>query len=199
MLGAILGGASLLGSILGKAGAGQSAERGNQNDYQLRQNALTQQGHQFDMQALLQALAQNESATMDRAKLGISAPRDRARQALLGSLLSNAQTARISAPAGINVGQVSGGLDISKLLSGARQAGSDLTAQATRALQTGSDIPAYTDATSRLTSSPTPAGYKKAGLLESILSGAGGLGALAGGINLLRKPQGGGSYAAGGG
>lgn len=179
----ILMGASYL---LSKAGGGAAKERQTQNDYQLSADRAAQQGHQTDMTALLRALEMNESATMDRAKLGISAPRDRARQALLGSLLSNAQTARVTPPAGINMGTVSGGLDISQLLAGARGAGRELTSQATQALQTRSDIPAMTDATSRLKSAPTPSGYRRPGTMETLLSGGGLLGSLLGGVMQAR-------------
>jgi len=168
--------ASLLGPLLGKAAGGASSERQNQNDYALRQAQLAQQGHQFDTSAGLQAAGMNENATMDRAKLGIQAPQQRARQALLGSLLKNAQSTKVAPPAGIRMGQVSGGLsDISGLLADARDAGGMLAGNATKAIETGSDVPAYMDVTSQLSKSPDAPSYKGAGALESILSGGGSL------------------------
>lgn len=186
MLPAILAGASLLGPLLSKGGKGAASERFNQNDYQLRQNQQAQGAHQFDVQALLQALQQNERGTMDRAQLGISAPQARAKQALLGSLMQNMQSVKARPPAGVRMG--GGGIDLSALLSGARRAGGALNSQATTALETKSDIPAFTDATARLTKSPTPAGYKGAGKLESVLSGGGLLASLIGGLGSLKKP-----------
>lgn len=186
MLPAILAGASLLGPLLSKGGKGAATERQSQNDYQLRQNQQAQGAHQFDMQALLQALQQNERGTMDRAQLGISAPQARAKQALLGSLMQNVQSVKAQPPAGVRMG--GGGIDLSALLSGARRAGGALNTQATTALETKSDIPAFTDATARLSKSPTPSGYKGAGTLESVLSGGGLLASLIGGLGSLKKP-----------
>jgi hypothetical protein len=174
------------GSILSKAGAGAAKERGNQNAFQLRQNELNQQAHRGDMEALLDALKQNEAAKMNRAQLGIQAPSARAKQALLGSLMANARTARVTPPAGIRMGTVSGGLDLDALLTHARGAGRTLNAQATQALETGSDVPAYEDATSRLSKSPTPGGYKKAGKMESLMSLLGLVGAGAGAYKSAR-------------
>lgn len=199
MLSAILAGASLLGPLLSKAGGGAASERGNQNDFLLRQNQQQQQGYQFDMQALLQALQQNERGKMDRAQMGIQAPQARMKQALLGSLLQNAKTARYTPPPGVRMGTVSGGLDLDTLINAmARKAGGTMQTQATQALETGSDVPAYEDATARLQKSPTPGAYKGAGGLESILSGGGMLASLIGGLGAMkggRKPDPGGAWA----
>lgn len=184
ILPAIMLGASILGPMLSKGGKGAADERSNQNDAQLQRDRLAMQGHQTDTSALLQALQQNESATMNRAQLGISAPQDRTRQALLGSLLSNAQT--VKGPGGRSVG----GIDLSSLLSGARTAGGELTSQATKALQTGSDIPAFTDATSRLTKAPSPTAYQQPGKVESVLSGGGLLASLLSAASPLLKGRG---------
>lgn len=176
------------GSILGKAGQGASQERQSANNFQLQNNQLAQSAHNSDMQALLSALAQNERGKMDRAQLGMQAPQTRTRQALLGSILQNARGARVQAPAGIRMGNISGGaFDLDALLSQARGAGRTLNQQATTALETGSDIPAYEDATARLSKSPTPTGYQKAGKLEGLLSGGGLLGALLGAYMNAKK------------
>jgi len=176
------------GTLLGKAGQGAAAERQNANNFRLQQNQLAQSAHNSDMQAMLSALAQNERAKQDRAQLGITAPQARTRQALLGSILSNAKGFRVQPPAGIRMGQVSGGaFDLDALLSGARGAGRTLNAQATKALETGSDVPAYEDATARLRPSPTAGGYQKAGALEGLLSGGGLLGALLGAYMNAKK------------
>jgi len=178
-----------IASVAGRAGEGAAAERAGANNFATTQNQLAQSGHNSDISALLTALQQNESAKMDRAKLGIMAPQMRTRQALLGSLLANAQTAKYQPPAGVRMGQVSGGFDLSSLLSGARTAGNELNSQATRALQTGSDIPAFTDATSQLTKSPTPTGYQGAGKFESAASGAGTAASLFAALMAARNRQ----------
>lgn len=169
-----------VGAIASKAGSGASKERENANDFQLRQNQLTQQAHQSDVSSLLEALRQNENAKITRAQLGLQAPSARAKQALLGSLMANARTARVTPPAGIRMGHISGGVDLDALLAHARGAGRTLNTQATSALESGSDVPAYEDATARLTKSPASAGYQKAGAMESLLSLLGLVGAGAG-------------------
>lgn len=178
-----------LAAVAGKSGEGAAAERAGANTFATTQNQLAQAGHNSDITALLQALQQNESAKMNRAQLGIQAPSARTKQALLGSLLMNAQTAKYQPPPGVRMGAVSGGFDLSKLLANARTAGSELNSQATRALQTGSDIPAYTDATSRLSKSPTPTGYQGAGKLESTMSGAATAGSLLAALMAARNKQ----------
>lgn len=176
------------GSLLGKAGKGAAQERQNQNQFQLQNNQLAQSAHNADTNAMLAALQQNEGAKMNRAQLGISAPQARMKQALLGSLIQNARTARYTPPAGVRMGQVSGGFDLDTLINAlGRKAGGTMQAQATSALETGSDIPAYEDATSRLRSSPVPSGYKKPGMLETLLSVAGMVGGGAGVANSLRN------------
>lgn len=175
------------GSLLGKAGGGAAKERTNRNAFAADTNQQAQRGHQFDIQALLQALQQNERGQMDRAQLGITAPQARARQSVIGSMMANGRTAKVQAPPGINVGKVSGGLDIDALLSGARGAGRELNTQANQALQSRSDIPAFTDARAGLTKSPMPQGYKGAGMGESLMSGGGLLASLLGGIMAAKK------------
>lgn len=177
-------------SILSKAGGGASKERQSANDYQLQQNQLNQRAHESNTSALLNALRQNEEAAMSRAKLGIDAPQARAKQALLGSLMANARTARVTPPAGVRMGTVTGGLDLDALLANARGTGRTLNRQANRALRTGSDVPAYTDATARLSSAPTPGGYQKAGAMESLLGGGGLLASILAGVLTAKKAAG---------
>ncbi len=176
-----------LAAVAGKAGEGAANERGAANALTTQQNTLAQQGHQSDISALLQASQLNESATRDRAQMAVNAPNARAKQALLGSLLANAQTTRYQAPPGVRVG--SGGIDLSSLLSGARQAGRDLSSQATRAIQAGSDVAGYTDATSRLSSSPKPTGYQTPGKMESTMSGVGTTASLLAALMQARNRQ----------
>lgn len=175
------------GSMLGKAGKGAADERARQNNFQLQNNQLAQSAHNADMSTMLSAMQQNEGARMNRAQLGITAPSARMKQALLGSLIQNARTARYTPPPGVRMGQVSGGFDLDTLINAlGRQAGGTLQGQATRALETGSDVPAFEDATARLRPSPTPAGYKKPGVFETIMSIAGLVGGGAGVSQNLR-------------
>ena len=180
--------------IAGKAAKGASDERAKKNDYTLERDRLAQQGNTADMTALLNALNQNERAKQDRAQLGVNAPNARAKQAILGSLMQNAQTTKYQPPPGVRMG--GGGIDLSSLLSGARTAGRDLSAQATKAIQTGSDVPAYTDATSQLTKNPTPTPYQGAGKMETILSL---LGLLGSGVGAYKSMSGGAAGGAAGG
>jgi len=176
------------GSILSRAGAGAQQERQQQNNGQFDRDRLALQAQQGQQSAALQAQGLNENALMNRAQLGISAPSARMKQALLGSLLQNAQTARYTPPPGIRMGQMSGGLDLSALINAAaRQAGGTLQGQATRALETGSDVPTFTDATSRLTATPTPSAVRGPGMGESLLSGGGLLASLLGAVMQARR------------
>lgn len=171
------------GQILGKAGGGASKERQNANQFQLQNNQLAQSAHNADTSAMLSAMQQNEGAKMNRAQLGITAPSARMKQALLGSLIQNARTAKYTPPAGVRMGQVSGGFDLDTLINAlGRKAGGTLQSQATSALETGSDVPAYEDATARLAKSPVPGGYQRAGKMESLMSGGGLLAGLLGAV-----------------
>lgn len=184
------------GYIASRAAKGAADERAKKNQYTLQRDELAQRGNTADMTALLNALNQNEQAKQSRAQLGVNAPNARAKQALLGSLMANAQTTKYQPPPGVRMG--SGGIDLSSLLSGARTAGRDLSAQATKAIQTGSDVPAYTDATSQLTKNPTPTQYQGAGKVETILSLLGLLGSGVGAYNSMAGGAGAGGAAGGG-
>lgn len=181
MLGAILGGASLLGSLFGGAGKGAAQERQAANDFAQRENQMRLGQYSTQQQALLSLLGLDERAAMDRAQLGIAAPSARAKQALVGSLLSRLQPASIQAPAGVRVGQVGGGLGAALGGGGMQQAGQLLQAQALKALASGSDVPAAANYAQRgMLPAPQVQGYKQAGKGESILSALGLAGGLAG-------------------
>lgn len=184
------------GYMASRAAKGAADERAKKNQYTLQRDELAQRGNTADMTALLNALNQNEQAKLNRAQLGVNAPNARAKQAILGSLMQNAQSTKYQAPPGVRVG--GGGIDLGKLLSGARQAGGALSSQATTALQTGSDVPAYTDAASQLTKNPTPTPYQNAGKVETILSLLGLLGSGVGAYNSMSGGAGSGGAAGGG-
>jgi hypothetical protein len=167
MLGAILGAVTGLGSLFGGAGKGAAQERQNQNQHA---------GSIYDTQqrSLLSLLGLDERATMDRAQLGIAAPQQRAKQALLGSLMQRMQKAQVQPPPGIRMGQVSGGIGDAIGGPGMKGAGLLLQLQALKALQSGSDVPAATNY-AKTGMLPAPA-YKKAGKGESIMSALGLIG-----------------------
>lgn len=190
MLGTILGAITGLGSILGGAGRGAAAERQSQNDFLQRENQMRLQQYAAQQQALAQLLGLDESATMNRAQLGIQAPSARAKQAVVGSLLARLQPARVTPPSGVRMGQLSGGLGGAIGNGGMQQAGNALLAQALQALIAKSDVPGQTNYAQRgLLQTPAMAAYKGAGKGESLLSALGLAGGVAGAVQpLLRKP-----------
>jgi hypothetical protein len=179
---AIAAGAGILGKIAGGAGKGAAAERGNQNDFTQMQNQQALSKYGIDQSARQNLLGQQEQATLNRAQLGMQAPNVRMKQALLGSLIQNMQSAKITPPSGIRMGQMTGGIDPSSLLNaGARAGGGEMQRQALMALLTKSDVPAATDFVRDGTvAGPQMGGYKKPGGMETALSLIGLLGSAGG-------------------
>ncbi len=191
---AIAAGAGLLGKIMGKGAEGSAAERTNKNDFQTRQNQLANQQYTTQQNAATSLAGLQENATMNRAQMGVTAPSARMKQALLGSLLQNYQPRSVSAPAGIRMGNVSGGLDLSAISQAAKGGGGELERQALDALFSKSDVPGATDyQTSGRVAPPKLDGYQGAGAFESVLSGGGLLGSLLGTIAEIKKHSQGGS------
>lgn len=184
--------AGALGSIFGRSSKGAADERGRENALIESQNRRQSDEFNTRQQALLHLLQMQERGTMDRAQLGISAPMDRTRQAMIGSVLQRLMPNSISGlPAGVNVPARSGGLTAAlRNNPGLRMAGRGLEQQALQALLSGSDVPAMTDFRGGLLQPPQAQGYKKPGKMETIgsLGGliGGGLGALA---PFLPKPK----------
>lgn len=188
---AIAAGAGLLGKLMGKGGEGAAKERTNQNDFQQQQNQLANQQFNTQQNAATNLAGLDEKATMDRANLGVSAPSARMKQALLGSLLQNYQSRNIEAPAGIRMGKVSGGLDLSTIADAVKAGGGELSRQGLEALYSKSDVPmAANYSQSAKVAAPSLGGYQGAGKMESILSGGGLLGSLLGSIAELSKGNG---------
>lgn len=180
-LGQILGAVTGLGSVFGGAGKGAAAERQSQNDFLQRENQMRLGLHNTQQQALLSLLGLDEAATMNRARLGLEAPGARTKQAVIGSLLSRLQPARIQAPAGVNVGRISGGLGDALGGPGMRAAGEALQRQALMALLSKSDVPAAANYAGRgMVAPPQMQAYRKSGKGESLLSALGLIGGLAG-------------------
>lgn len=188
MLGAILGGASLLGKLFGGAGKGAADERNNQNDLISRDNMTRASLYGTQQGALSNAQALQERGTMDRARMGVSAPQQRMLQALLGSMMQNAQGAQFSGlPAGVSVPKMSGGVNPSTLINAFQRAGAGVQQrQAMGAALTGSDTPAPPDyVQSGVMPQPSMGGYKQPGKGESLLSLLGLIGAGAGGLQQM--------------
>lgn len=179
---AIAAGAGILGKIAGGAGKGAAAERAGQNDFTQTQNQQALSKYGIDQSARQNLLGQQEQATLNRAQLGMQAPNVRMKQALLGSLIQNMQSAKITPPSGIRMGQMTGGIDPSSLLNaGARAGGGEMQRQALMALLTKSDVPAATDFVRDGTvAGPQMGGYKKPGGMETALSLIGLLGSAGG-------------------
>lgn len=195
---AIAAGAGILGKIMGGGAKGAATERASQNDFTQTQNQQALSKYGIDQSARTALTNTQEGAVMDRAKMGVNAPMARAKQSLIGSILQNLQSAKITAPAGIRMGQMSGGLDPSSLLNaGARQGGAEMQRQALMALMNKSDVPAQTDYVSSGTvAAPQMGQFKQAGKGESLMSllsllgSAGGAIAEIGNINAPKGPQG---------
>lgn len=192
-LAAVLGGASILGKLFSGGAKGAASERQSANDFQQRQDQLATSRYGIQQSALANLLGLQERATMDRAQMGVAAPSARLKQAILGSLLQNLQSARVSPPKGVNMAQISGGLDPSRLLNaGARAGGGELQRQALLALLTKSDVPAQTDyATQGMLQAPAAGNYQKPGGLEKALTIGGLLGSLGGAVGQMipNKPR----------
>lgn len=125
ILPALLGIGGLVSQFLGGAAKGAADGREKQADLQSRQDQIKTaqygigQNAQFD-------LAQTDLA---RKNFEENSRGGRAKQALLGALLSNLQDVNISVP-GIQTAQISGGLRPSALGEGGRAAGALLNQQA---------------------------------------------------------------------
>ena len=188
-----LGILGLLGA-LGGGGRGAAQERGNQNTFNLSQDALRNSQYSTQQQALLQLLGLTEQGLAGRARLGLDAPGQRTRQAVLGSLLQNVQPFQVTPPPGVRMGNVSGGMSPALLNKDARAAGGELQRQALMALLTKSDVPPMPDTSKTILNPPQLSNYQRAGGGESILSLLGligsGLGAAGFGMGGGSAPQG---------
>lgn len=190
----ILAGAGLVGKLFGGGAKGAATERANANQFQLGQDQLANQRYGIEQGARTNLSQLQEQATMNRAQLGMMAPKERMKQAILGSLIQRLQSAKVTPPAGVNMAKLSGGIDPSALLNaGARAGGGEMQRQALLALLTKSDVPGQTDYVGSGTLRPPQSGtYKTAGKGESLLSLLGLVGSAGGalGESGLIKPRG---------
>lgn len=213
MLGAILGGASLLGKLFGGAAKGSADQRITENQQRLQQ--MQAQNSDALQRALLQSNNANTRASMandnayqrasmtnannlsragldlDRRRYGLQEPSVQARQALAGSLLSRIKPVQINGmPAGMGVRSSI----IDAIGPEAREAGSLLAQRGLSGLQRGpAQFDALPDAALPNLTLPefanlppaTQAALQKSGLLEKILGGVGLAGSIIGGLGEL--------------
>lgn len=167
-LGSVADVAGDVGRVAGDAAGALRTERFDedaarrQRDYiaQNRARLKMDQGQTRDAQAL------------ERAKFGVAAPQERAKQAAYGDALKNVQDVNIdfqpqTGPA--TKFNVTGGLRPSMFGETSREAGGELGRQALLALMTGSDTPE----TSPLVDIPDVSEPKGSGVLEKVTGGVG--------------------------
>lgn len=178
MLPAILAGASLLGSIFGKAGKGAADQRMSENKQAMQRDRLNLDRYNSQQQAILQALlgqsnqdtaryntrqqatttalGQEEQGKLNRAQLGMQSGGVRAHQSILGSLMKNLQPVSVQASERLQgrVPQITGGLTPAALDPMTRQHGDELMKAALMAQLTGSDVPEATDFRSGILNGP---------------------------------------------
>jgi hypothetical protein len=157
-----------VGRVTGAAGEGLTNQRiaEAQANSGVDRNKLERSGQQVTQNI------NRDSQALERAKLGISAPLDRAKQAAYGDALHNIQDVNIDfSPRSGSLPKfnVSGGIRPSMFGPQARQAGDELSRQALMALMSKSDVPSA----SPLVDMPEIGGYTHAGAGEKALQGVG--------------------------
>lgn len=179
--------AGLLGGLMSrgaKASADNRAAEGVANiqrDRTASDNYQTQQDAQF----------KNANTDLARREFEQQSRPANAQQVALGDLLKNVQDVNISAPAGVHMGSVSGGLRPSVFGANTRAAGGELSRQALEKLLAGEHFdPVSMIAPPQAT--PTP----QAGKLEKLLGILGTAGGLAGGVAEVNNLRRGGAPAA---
>lgn len=170
------------GSALGGAASGSAKEREAQNSAAATQDRARADIYGTQQSALANLLQMMESGALNRAQLGVSAPKERARQLAYGSILQNVQPFKVTPPSGsrVKIPTVSGGLNPSALSAMARAGGGELQRQGLLAMLTGSDVPKMPNyAQQGMLTPPELSKMKQAGKFESIAGAAGlGLGTL---------------------
>lgn len=177
---------STLGNLFTGAAQGQTGERDQRNDFTGRTNQAIAGMYGTQQNALLNLLG----ADIAQRQHQLSAPNQRGRTALLGSLMQNMQPVQISGLSPRLQGRVptfSGGLNPSAISPQARQMGGLMQQGAIEGQQRGDNFAPLKDS---LIPPPQMAGYQNAGRGESILSGVGIGASLLG--QLLKARQGGG-------
>ena len=189
----------------------QNQQYGTQMSGALGAGGLANQAYSTGTQGALglgglanQQYGQGSQNALAGANFALQAPSVRAGQAVRGDILSNAQDVNVTPPAGVRMGQVSGGLRPSMFSPETRSLGRALSSQANEAVQNRSDVvnfpsapalPTLPNAPSMptLPTAPTLPTVPEAGALESILGGVGTGASIAGALMNLLGGSGGGS------
>lgn len=180
------GGASLaltglgtLGDVLGKQAAGSAAGRATESDLLTRQDMLRNQQYQT------QQNAQMGAGQLDLQRKGFSedARGGRAKQAMIGDLLSRLQDVNISVP-GIQTANVTGGLRPSALGETGRGAGAELAKQALLKLMQGDTFEG-----GQVLNAPGLSQLPKAGTWEKIAGVGGTIGSLLGALGAIGQDE----------
>ena len=190
---ALTAGLGAAGQIAGMAGQGAAGQRMGENDQISQRNNQRLAAYNTQQNAMSRALENQSGENMQRAQWGVQSDRERARQSVLGSLMKNLQTSRVSSSNPMLQGRIptyTGGLQASSVLDAmTRQQGQGLLQKALTAQQTGSDVPAATDFLKGVLTPPELEALKKSGLLEKILGAVGLAGSIAGGVASTQTPR----------
>lgn len=172
---AALGLAGLLAPLFGGGAKKAQEQRTEEAKLNLGRDQLATSQYGTAQNAVFNKAQQD----LQNKQFGLNAPSTRAKQATLGDLLANIQDAKITAPSGIRMGNITGGLRPSALGPNARAAGGELSRQALMALmdqrdQKFQDMP--------LLNPPAISQTPKAGKLENIFGTIGTIGGILGGL-----------------
>ena len=157
------------GQVAGGIGAGRQAGRAAETQALQSQDVGALNRYQAEQNAKMAAAQLQETI----ARRAMEAPEIRAKQAMLGDLLSNIQDVEIGGlPSYVPKVKFSGGLRPSALGSLARQGGQNLAQQAVLAQMTGSDVPppGYFQQLGLGASAPAQTPLPQAGGLDSFLN-----------------------------
>lgn len=174
---AALKAAGTIGGVLSKSAQGSAQGRAAEANLLMQQGNLAQQGY------ATQQAAQTNAGQLDLSRKGFTeqARGGRAKQAMIGDILSRMQDVQINVP-GIQTAQISGGLRPSALGAGGRQAAMEMMKQA-MAAQTAGD----TFSGGQVLQAPKAPTMPKAGRWEKIAGILGTVGNLAGAAGLMQK------------
>lgn len=178
--------AGAIGTIAGMAGGGAAGQRQDENSLIGQRNNQKAALYNTQQGATSRAYENQSGEGLQRAQLGITSDRERARQSMLGSLMKNLQTSQVSSGNPRLAGKIptfTGGMQASQVLDPMTRAqGQGLMTKALTAQRTGSDVPAATNFLASVLTPPELDALKKSGLLEKILGGIGLAGSVAGGL-----------------
>lgn len=189
--------AGAVGKIASRGAQGSADQRYQDNNSAAQRNALLAQLYGIQQNATQNALTagSNEKINqgnldLNRREFALSAPSKRASQSVRGSILQNAQRAKISGvPAHINVPTIEGGLSPDLFNADTRALGGELTRSAIMDQLKGDtfDPMTPTDFSSGILGQPKLEDFQKSGLLEQILGGLGLAGSAIGAVDTVNN------------